>query len=197
MAYQHRLGTFDQPIDILDSDEESHATGVLSFVDLTQDDIVLAPNPPALQQTPIKGNGPSTADPGFHGRQPSELVPQPSLYKKGHISPLTFKNENKISLISSPSILRSFRNIENRSTEHSPQFSSDDGADSEFPDIMDRSIRRRLRGEQEGTSNDNLLNLQARRNIMARTILFESASANGHGAQDGEIRRRVRVQRHL
>lgn len=155
MAHRHRLGTSSEPIEILDSDDETQTLRGSSFIDLTQDTLILHQASPILQQIATKYKDfptSSAVDARSHSRQPSELASQQFSFAEGQNTTPAFKNEAKISAphISSPSQVL---HTDNGDLIGEPQqFISDDDADSELSDVMDRSTRRRLRRVQERSS---------------------------------------------
>lgn len=190
MAYHHRLGTSNQPIEILDSDEESHTLGFSSFIDLTQDDLVLPQTPPILQQSAIQKKD-SLIDAQYHSHQPSELVSQQYLSVEGQIAPRTLKNEAKT--FSSPTVQR-LHPARDDLIEQSRQLISEDDADSEPSDIMDRPIRHRLKRQRERISDKTRFSLPTSTDTTVRALSFGPANADAQEAHDGEIRRWIRVQ---
>jgi hypothetical protein len=194
MAYRPQLGTSSQPIEILDSDEESHTLGFSSFIDLTEDDLILPRNSPILQLPATRSKNFSAVDPHFHSRQPLELVSLQYLSVRGQIAPPNFENEAKISVPSSSPTFQSLYPPRDVSIGQPQQFISENDAASEHSDIMDRSIQRHLRRKRERTSDETSSSLPINRNITLRLPSFERANAQAQGSHDGEIRGCIQVQ---
>jgi hypothetical protein len=194
MACRPQLGTSNQPIEILDSDEESHTLGFSSFIDLTEDDLILPQNSPILQLPAIRSKTFSAVDPHFHNRQPPELVSQQYLSVKGQIVPPNFKNEVKTSASSGSPTLQSLYPPRDVLIGQPQRLISENDAYSEHSDIMDRSIRRHLRRKRERTWDETSSSIPTNRNTTLRLPSFELTNAQAQGSHDGEITRCIQVQ---
>jgi len=194
MACRPKLGTSSQPIEILDSDEESHTLGFSPFINLTEDDLILPQNSPILQLPATRSKNFSAVDPHFHSRQPPELVSQQYLSVKGQIAPPNFKNEAKASAPSGSPTLQSLYPPRDVLIRQPQQLISENDAYSEHSDIMDRSIRRHLRRKRERTSDETSSSLPTNRNTTLRLPSFELANAQALRSHDGEIRGCIQVQ---
>jgi hypothetical protein len=155
MAHRHQLGRSSEPIEILDTGDETQTLRGSSFIDLTQDDLILYQTPPVLQRPANKDKDiptSSAVDPRSHSRQPLELASRQFLFANGQNTNLTFKNEAKTSasLISTPSQVL---HTDNEEPIRKPQqHMSEDDTDSEPSGVMDRPTRRRPRRVQERNS---------------------------------------------
>jgi hypothetical protein len=155
MAPRHKPGTSEEPIEILDSDDETQTLRDLSFIDLTQDDVILYQTSPILQQpATINKDFPTSSaiNTSSHSRQPSELASRQFSFAEGQTTILTFENEAKTSAppITPPSQVLLTGNED--LIGELQQLMSEGDADSELSDVMDRSTRRRLRRVQELSS---------------------------------------------
>jgi hypothetical protein len=196
MACCPKLGTFNKPIEIMDSDEESHTLGHSSFIDLTEDDLILPQNSPILQLPVIRSKDFSPVDSHFHSRQPPELVLQPYLSVKGQIAPPNFKNEVKTSAPSGSLTFKSLYPPKDVLIGQPQQLISENSADSEHSDIMDKPTRRHLRRERERTSDETYSSLPTNRNTTFKPPSIEPANAQAQRAHDGEIRGCIQLQGH-
>jgi hypothetical protein len=155
MPHRRKLGTSIEPIEILDSDDDSQTSGYSSVIDLTQDDPVRSQTPEILQQlaTQKKVSQASPAvDPHSPSRQSLGLASlQCSLVEGQNTSP-NVENETKTStpLISPPGQVLHTDN--EGLIGECQQLMSEVDADSELSDVMDRPTRRRLRRIRERSS---------------------------------------------
>jgi hypothetical protein len=194
MAYRPKLGTSNQPIEILDSDEESHKLGFSSFIDLTEDDVILHQNSPILQPPATRSKNFSAVDPHFHSRQPPKPLSQQYLSVKGQISPPNFKNEAKTSAPSGSPTLQSLYPPRDVLIGQPQHLISENDACSEHSDIMDRSARHHLRRKRERTSDETSSSLPTNRNTTIILPPFELANAQAQGSHGGEIEGCIQVQ---
>ena len=144
MAHQHKLGSSSEPIEILDTDDETQTLRGSSFIDLTQDDFILHQTPPVLQRPADKDKdvlASSAVNPRSYDRQPLELPSRQFSFTGSQNTNHTFKNRVKTSasLKSTPSQVLHSDN-EDLIGERQKYMSEGD-TDGEPSDVMDRSTR--------------------------------------------------------
>lgn len=155
MAHRRKLGNFAEPIEILDSGDDSQTFGYSSLIDLTQGDQILPLTPPILQQPATKNKYSSTSsavDTCSHTRQPLELPSRQFSFAEGQNTRPLVENETETwtSLVSLPG--RVLQTDNDGFIGDRPQVMSEDDADGGLSDIMRRSAHRRFRRTHEPNS---------------------------------------------
>lgn len=187
MASKHKVGASNQPIEILDSDDETNAVGLSSFIDLTEEDLILPKPQPILQQSADKEKNSSPISPHFHSQhQPKPLLHQ-SISVKGQSLPPIYKNEGTVSAISSSPTIQRLQPNSDDLMVLSQRLTSEEHADSKLLDAIDRPVRHRPRRDRERNSDETSFSLPTSRAVTLRTPTSEHTNLEAKVAQNGEI----------